>query len=206
MQVSIICTKAFLSVRPDSTRVSHSNPYASPTLLPSSRLDVQVPLPIIPGSEECITQHQGLNAPHLWICRKLRIHVEEDGHVYAFSSFQPLLLEAEALDLGEVGRHLARRHGVCGDTNDVFGAVVRGRVEGQGGLAGQDAHFALLRREAPGESRRYRAVEGDTKAFGGFDGGEVGGGVEGGAARPVGWGADGLATPAGCLADLWNNW
>jgi hypothetical protein len=160
----------------------------------------QMPILVIPRLEKRITQRNRLDALHVRIHDKLWIDVEKHGHIDRLAGIQPLLLEAEALDLAEVRRHLARGHAVRRHADDVLGGLVGRRVEGECGLARQHPDFALLRREFPGEHVGYRAVEGYAQAGVVLDGAEALGGV----ARvvAVGGGFDGLAAPAGLLADL----
>lgn len=127
-------------------------------------------------TEERITQGHRLNPPHLRITRKLRIDEKEDRHIHRLPRRQPLLLEAKTLDLAEVRRHLPGTDAVGRHPDDVFGRGVGGGVEREGGFSGQDPHFALLRREFPGEDVGDGGVEGDAQAGGGGDGGEAGGG------------------------------
>lgn len=152
-------------------------------------------------TEERIAQCQLLDPPHIRIIHKVRIDVEEHRHVHGLPGIQPLLLEAEALDLAEVGRDLARGDAVGRDADDVLVAVVRGRVEGQRGLAGEHLDLALLGRELPGEHVGHGAVEGDADAFGGGDGLQARGGIAAIRAAVAGC-SDGLTSPAGGCADL----
>jgi len=150
-------------------------------------------------TEERITQRHLLNPLHGWIIHKLRVDVEEDRHIHRLPGIQPLLLEAETLDLAEILRDLARRHAVRRHADDILRRIVRRRVERQRRLAREYAHLALLRREAPGQHVGDGPVEGDADALCADDGLEGFGGVVGGA---VDGGFDGLAAPAGGLADL----
>lgn len=109
--------------------------------------------------EERIAQRNRLNALHIRIRDKLRINVEKHRHIHRFARIQPLLLEAKALDLAKVRRHLSWRDRVCCDPDDVFVGLVRRGVERQRGFAGQNAHFALLRDKLPGQDVRHRAIE-----------------------------------------------
>lgn len=150
--------------------------------------------------EKCITQRNRLNTFHADITRKLRVDVEEYRHVYRLSRIQPLLLEAEALDLREIRRHLARCHAVRSHPNDILLRRVGRRIESERGLAGQNTNFALLGDELPREDVRCGAVEGYANARVVFDGTEALGGVA--SIVAVSGGLDGLATPASGLAYL----
>lgn len=152
-------------------------------------------------TEECITQRHRLHALHVQVVEQVRIQVEKDGHVDRLPRVEALLLEAEALDLAEVGRALRRGDAVGGDADDVLVAPVGGRVEGQGRLAGEHADLALLGHKLPGQHVGHGGVEGHLDALGVLDGDQ--------AARDVGVvgsgaavGSYGLATPAGGLANL----
>jgi hypothetical protein len=115
---------------------------------------------VVLGLEEGITQRHRLNALHIRIHDKLRVNVKEHGHIDRLSCIQPLLLEAETLYLAEIRRDLARRDGVCGDTDDVFGRLVCGGVKGEGSFAGEHADLALLGDELPRKYIGDGAVEG----------------------------------------------
>lgn len=109
-----------------------------------------MPILIILSLEKRITQRHRLNPLHIDIRDKLRINIKKHGHIHRLARIQPLLLEAKALDLAEIRRHLAGRHRVRGHADDVLVGLVGRRVEGQRGFAGQDADFALLGHEFPG--------------------------------------------------------
>lgn len=116
-------------------------------------------------TEECVRERDSLDSPRVEILHYIRVQVEEDGHIHRLASGQPLLLEAETLNLGEVRRHLRRCDAVRRHANDVAIALVRCRVEGQSRLAGEYLDFALLRDELPGEYIRDGGVESDADAF-----------------------------------------
>ena len=160
-----------------------------------------MPILVILCLEKCITQRNRLNTLHIRVRDKLGIDIKEDGHIDCLSRIQPLLLKAEALDLAEIGRYLARSDRVCCYTNNVFGRFVRGRVKSQGGFAGQHADFALLRDKLPGKHVGDGAVKGDADAGVVDHRLETLGGVDA-AVAAVGCGLDGLTSPAGLLADL----
>lgn len=101
--------------------------------------------------EEGIIQRHRLDTLHVRIRRKLRVNVKEHGHIDRLARIEPLLLEAEALDLAEVGCHLSGCDGVGSDADNVLGGLVGCGVEGEGGFAGEDADFALLGDKFPGE-------------------------------------------------------
>jgi hypothetical protein len=176
----------------------HTPPPRIPSPLPRHRR--QMPILIILCLKKRITQRNCLNALHIRIHDKLGVNIKENRHIHRLPRIQPLLLEAKALYLAEIRRHLARRHAVGCDADDVFTGLVGCGVEGECGFAGQNAHFALLRREFPGQHVRDGSVEGDAQAWVVFDGAQALRGV----ARvvAVGGGFDGLAAPAGLLADL----
>lgn len=105
------------------------------------------------------------------------------------------------MDLAEIGRALRRSDAVCGNSNDILVALIRRFIESQSRLARQHADLALLRDELPGQRIGDGGVESDLDAFGRGDGDDT--------ARNVAcivWsvavGADGLASPAGGLANL----
>jgi len=79
-----------------------------------------MPVLIVFRFEEGIAECDRLDTLHVDVRDKLRIDVEEHRHVHCLASIQPLLLEAEALYLAEVWRHLPWRHGVCRYANDVL--------------------------------------------------------------------------------------
>ena len=99
--------------------------------------------------EKRVAQCDSLNALHTRILCKLRVNIKEDWHVHRFASIQSLLLKAETLDLAKVWGDLSRCHGVGGHANNVFWRFVGCSVESEGGLAGEDSDFALLRNELP---------------------------------------------------------
>lgn len=110
-------------------------------------------------TKEGIIQRDLINTPHIQIAQQVGVEVEEDGHVDGLAGVEALLLEAEALDLAEIGGHLGRGDAVRGHADNVRVAAVRRRVEGQRRLARQHAHLALLRHEFPRQHVRYRRVE-----------------------------------------------
>ena len=160
-----------------------------------------MPILIIFGLEERVTQRHSLNPLHIDIVHKVRVDIKENRHVHRLARIQPLLLKAKALNLAEIRRHLPRRDRVRGHTNDVLVRLVGRGVEGECGFAREHAHFALLGNELPGQDVRDRAVEGDADARVVFDGLEALGGVAGSVAAMPG-GFDGLTAPSCLLADL----
>lgn len=124
-----------------------------------------------------IIQRYSLNPLHIDIIHKLGINIKENRHIHRLARVQPLLLKTKALNLGKILRHLTRRNGVCGYADDVFVRLVCGGVEGEGGFTGQDADFALLGDEFPGEDVGDGAVEGYADAGDVGDGFEALGGV-----------------------------
>lgn len=113
-------------------------------------------------TKERVVQSDGVNPLHIRVLQKLRVDVEEDGHVDRLALVQPLLFETETLYLAKVRRDLRRCHTVCCHADDVLLlALVGGSVERQSGLAGQHSYFSLLGREFPGQDVRGRACEGD---------------------------------------------
>lgn len=165
------------------------------------RHGTQVALFIVFRFKKRITQRNLLNPPHTRIINKLRIDIKKHGHIHRLPRIQPLLLEAETLDLGEIRRYLAWRHAVGCYTDYVVFAAVCGCVEGEGGFPREDPHFPLLGDEFPGEDVGDGAVEGYADALGGGYGVEAGGGIGGGGVGAVGGGFYWLAAPAGGLAD-----
>ena len=86
-------------------------------------------------TEEGIAQGDLVDTAHIEVVEHVRVEVEEDGHVDGLAGVETLLLEAEALDLAEVGGDLGGGDAVGGDADDVGVAAVGGGVEGEGGLA-----------------------------------------------------------------------
>ena len=111
-------------------------------------------------TKKSIRQSNSINALHGRILCKIWIDKEENRHIHRLAGIQLLLLKAEALNLAEVRRNLARGHAVRGNADNVSRTLVGGRVKGKSRFAGQDADFALLRRELPGKHVRHGAVEG----------------------------------------------
>lgn len=164
-------------------------------MLALRRLDMERPEK---RTEKCIGKCNRIDLLHGRIIHKFGINEEEHRHIDRLPRIQPLLLKAEALDLAEVGRDLSRRDAVRRHSNDVLVALVRGREKSQRSLAGQNAHFSLLRNEFPGQHVRDRAVEGDAQAAGGRHGLQARRRI----VRCVDRGFDRLASPAGLLANL----
>lgn len=160
-----------------------------------------MPILVVLCLEECIAQRDRLNTLHIRIRHKLGINVEKHRHIDRLTRIQPLLLKTKALDLAKVGRNLARCHGVGGHADNVLRGLVRRRVKGQGRLARQHAHLALLRYKLPGKHVRHGAVECDADARVVGHGLQTLGGVNARVAA-VGRRLDGLASPACLLADL----
>ena len=121
-------------------------------------------------TKERVAQRHRLDPLHLWVACELRIYEEKDRHVDRLPGPQALLLKAKALNLAEIRRDLPRRHAVGRHPDDVFFAVVRGRVEGQRRFAREHPHLALLRGEFPRQDVGDAGVEGDAEARGGGDG------------------------------------
>jgi len=101
-------------------------------------------------TEKRIIQRDSLNPSHIRIIHKIRINIEEHWHIHGLASIQPLFLKAETLNLAEVWRNLSGTDTVCCYSYDVCVGIVRGGIEGEGGLAWQDTDFSLLRCEFPG--------------------------------------------------------
>ena len=115
-------------------------------------------------TEKGIIQCDSLNPLHCWVSEKLRVDIKEHRHINRLALVQPLFLEAETLNLAEIRRDLGRRHAVRCDANNVLGlAVVRRCVERECRFSRQDTHFALLRREFPGQHIRCGTGEGDAQ-------------------------------------------
>jgi len=152
-------------------------------------------------TEKRVIQRNRLDSLHIRIRDKLGINVEEHRHIDRLASIQPLLLEAETLNLAEIRRHLRRRHAVRRNPYDIFcRALVRRSVERQRRLAGQHSHFALLWRELPRQDIGGRAGEGDSESWDAGLGCSAGDDVLCVAGALV-VDVDRLATPAGLLAD-----
>src|SRR5690606_39040951 len=81
----------------------------------------------------------------------LRIDEEADRHVDALARLEPLLGEAEALDLVEIGAGLDRRDVEGRGARDRHSRAIPRAVEDQLLLAQPDLDLALLRLERPGQ-------------------------------------------------------
>lgn len=113
-------------------------------------------------TKESVIKRDGVDVPHIRVLQEIGINVEEYGHINRLAPVQALLFEAETLDLTEVRSDLGGCDAVGRHANDVLiGRLVGGRVEGQGGLAGQHPDFTLLGCELPGQDVRGAASEGD---------------------------------------------
>lgn len=87
-------------------------------------------------TEEGIVQRNSLDTLHVRVPTELRIDVEEHGHVDRLAFIEPLLLEAETLDLAEIRCDLRWRHAVRRHPDYVLGRrLVRRSVERQRRLA-----------------------------------------------------------------------
>jgi len=150
-------------------------------------------------TEKCVIQRHRLHALHVQVVEQVWVKVEEDGHVDRLAGVEALLFEAKTLDLAKVWRALRGRDAVCGDSDDVLVAAVLGLVEGEGRLAGEDAHLALLRDKLPRQLIRDGGVECDADSVRGGYGHEA---ARDFALVGAAVGADRLAAPAGGLADL----
>ena len=182
---------------PDLLRLNRDQP---PLPRPLHRIPKTIPMrAIIPRLKKRITERHLHNPLHRRIITKLRINIKENRHIHRLARIQPLLLKAKTLNLAKILRDLARRHAVRCNPDNILAALVGRGVEGQCGFAGEHAHFTLLGLEAPGEHVGDRPVEGYPDAWHAVHGAQGAGGVGGGA---VDGGFDGLAAPAGCLADL----
>lgn len=138
---------SYFASTPDIVRTSptHSNPFSYDQL-----------------TEESIIQRNSINPPHTRIPQKLRINIKENRHIHRLPLIQPLLLKAKTLYLAKIRRHLRRRHTIRRDADNILlFTLVRGSIEGERGLAGEDADLALLRGELPGQDVGGGAGEGD---------------------------------------------
>lgn len=157
-------------------------------------------------TEKRIAKRDLVDASHVHVVEQVRVEVEEDGHVDRLAGVEPLLLEAEALDLAKVRGRLAGRDAVRGDADYVLVRLVGGRVERERRLPGQHADLALLRGELPGQRVGHGGVESDADARCRRHGPQALRGVVREVVRvdcaAVARRADGLAAPAGRLADL----
>ena len=124
---------------------------------------LQATITVITRFEKRIAECDGLNALHIHISDKVRVYEEEDGHIDSLSCRKPLLFKAEALDLGEVRRHLPGRYTVCGDADYILIRPIRRREEGERCLAWMHSDFTLLGGEFPRKSVRYGGGEGDAQ-------------------------------------------
>mmetsp|Transcript_27299 Transcript_27299/g.59629 ORF Transcript_27299/g.59629 Transcript_27299/m.59629 type:complete len:205 (+) Transcript_27299:229-843(+) len=126
----------------------------------SSGLANQVTLLLV-HFEERIRKSQSVHPLHLGVKCKLRVHVEEDRHVHLLARLQALLLEAEALDLVEVGPRLHGGDVVGAHAGDGGVAQVLCAEEGQHRLPRHAPHLALAGAELPLHAVAHVRVEGD---------------------------------------------
>lgn len=158
--------------------------------------------------EKSIIQRNRINPLHIWILQKFGINVKENRHIHRLASIQPLLLEAETLNLTEIRRHLTRCHAVCCHANYILLlAQIRCGVKCQRRLTGQYPHFALLWGEFPWQDIGCGSREGDAQTAGGGDGGQLrSDGFFRAISPAVDGGLYGLPTPAGLLANGLVEW
>lgn len=116
-------------------------------------------------TEERVTQRNLLNAPHIRIIDKIRINIEENGHIDGFPSIQSLLLKTKTLNFAEIWRHLSRCHTIRCHPNYVFVGLVCSSIKCQCRFPRQDPDLALLWCEFPRQDVGDRAIEGNTDAF-----------------------------------------
>ena len=151
-----------LLLSPSRSPFSRFSPFLSAQLLLPPLTNIRQPryvdlsVSIIPSLEKSIIERDGLYPLHVEVLEEIRVQVEEDGHVDRLVCLEPLLLEAEALNLAEVGRHLRGCDAVRGDADNVLVGPVGRRVEGQGRLPGEHADLALLGGELPRQEVRHR--------------------------------------------------
>src|SRR6516162_1481844 len=110
-------------------------------------------------AEERVGQRDRPDIARFRIARQRRVDEENDGHIDLLMRVEPLLLEAEALDLveidaGRLGRHHERRM-----PDDRLIGEVLGREEHELLLAEMNPDLALGRLEAPRQIARDVAVE-----------------------------------------------
>ena len=112
---------------------------------------------VAPCAEEGVVQHHIAYIAGLTIFEHVLVKEEEHGKVDLLAGEKPLLLEAEALDLGKVRRNPIGDHVVRGNANNILVSHVVRLVECQCRLAWQHVNLALLWRECPGDLvRRVR--------------------------------------------------
>lgn len=116
---------------------------------------------VAPRAEKRVAEHDVLDVACVGILQHLFVKEEEDRQVDFFAREQFLLLKAEALDLGKVGRNPVR-HNVVGRNSDnvVVRRVVR-LEECQCGLTREHVNLALLRHKRPWNLVRVARVERD---------------------------------------------
>ena len=118
-----------------------------------------IALSIVSSLEKGIIQGDEIDLPHPRIVHDIRIDKEEDWHINRFASIQFLLIETEALYLGEIGCSDIGSDVVRRNSNDVLGTEIRGGIEGERRLTRPDGDLSLLRCELPVESIRDLTVE-----------------------------------------------
>lgn len=117
-------------------------------------------------TEEGVVERHCLNTFHVHIIQQIRIKVEEHRHVHCLACIQPLFLEAETLNLAEIRCTLCRRDAVRSYPYNILVAIVGCLVEGQGGLAWEDADLTLLGSEFPRKNIGDGSVECDFDSVG----------------------------------------
>src|SRR5260221_12155379 len=84
---------------------------------------------VVDGAEEGVGQRDRRDVAHLWIAGERRVDEEGDRHVDGLPGRERLLVEAEALDLGEiepdlVGRNVEGRLALDRPAGQVLGAEI----------------------------------------------------------------------------------
>ena len=101
-------------------------------------------------TEESIAQSDSVDFVHRGVIVEVRVNEEEDWHIHRLSSIKPLLLETEALDFAEIGRHLSGCDAIGSHPYDVLVALVRCREKCQCRLPRQHTNLPLLWSKFPG--------------------------------------------------------
>ena len=110
-------------------------------------------------AEERVSERDGIDVAQLGILAEGRIDEEHHRHIDLLMRLEPLLGEAEALNLVEIDAGLQRRHIERRMPDDRLIAGVLGGEIDKLLLAEMHLHRALLRREAPRQARLDIAVE-----------------------------------------------
>lgn len=92
-------------------------------------------LSICGRTEESIRQRDGIYFGHRRIVDKVWVDEEENWHIYGLPSVEPLLFEAEALNLAEIWSYLSWSNTIGSNPNDVLSTSVRRCIKREGCLS-----------------------------------------------------------------------